>query len=205
MYEKFTNEQKNAVRAKGSVVVTAAAGSGKTAVLTERVIDKVKNENLSLDRLLIVTFTNLAAAEMKTRIEKRLFEECEKHPQNIHLLKQKLLVSSADICTIDSFCIKLIRNNFSKLGINPDFKIADTKTELVVSKKVMAEIFKEHYDAEDKDFYEFLRSTDSIYSDENAISLILTLYNKIMTLPFYIERLDNMLLDFNPDKIKDSK
>jgi hypothetical protein len=205
MYDKFTDQQKDAVNAKGSVIVTAAAGSGKTAVLSERVIDRIKNENLSIDKMLIVTFTNLAAAEMKTRIEKRLYEECENHTQNIHLLKQKLLVSSADICTIDSFCIKLIRNNFSKLGISPDFKIADSKTELVLSQKVMSDIFREHFDSNDENFYDFLRSTDSIYSDDNASKQVLNLYNKVMSLPFYKESLDRMLLDYNPDDILSSR
>ncbi len=204
MYDRFTPEQKNAVKAKGSVIVTAAAGSGKTAVLTERVIDKLKNESLSADRLLIVTFTNLAAAEMKNRIEKRLYEECENAPFNLHLLKQRLLISSADICTIDSFCIKLLRNHFGKIGINPDFKIADPTTEDMLSKKVLSKIFKEHYETSDEDFYEFLKSTDSIYSDENAQNRVLELYKKVMTMPFYRERLDKMLSDYSNDNVFES-
>ena len=175
MYDKFTPEQKNAVNAEGSVIVTAAAGSGKTAVLTERVIHALKYEDVSADRLLIVTFTNLAAAEMRSRIEKRLNEECENNPENIHLLKQKLLISSADICTIDSFCIRLLKNNFSLLSISPDFKIADPIVETTVSHQVISKLFKEEYDKKDADFLEFLKSTDSVYSDDNAAERVLSL------------------------------
>ena len=128
---KWTTDQENAIKASGNVIVTAAAGSGKTAVLVERVIRKLSDENnpVSADRLLIVTFTNAAAAEMRRRIEKALADKCVEQPQNTYLLKQRLLISSADICTIDSFCIRLVRNNFSILGISPDFKIADEVTD----------------------------------------------------------------------------
>ncbi len=205
MYDKLTSDQKNAVNAQGAVIVTAAAGSGKTAVLAERVIDKIANKNLSADRLLIVTFTNLAAVEMQNRIQKRLFVECEKAPENMHLLKQRLLISSADICTIDSFCIRLLRNNFSSLGLNPDFKIADTTTEDLITKKVIGDILKEHYEKGEPEFFEFLRSTDSIYSDANAVALVTSLYDKVMTLPFYKEMLDKMLCDYNPENIFESR
>ena len=121
----WTTDQQNAIDSLGNTIVTAAAGSGKTAVLVERVIKKLSDpeNHISADRLLIVTFTNAAAAEMRRRIEKALSDKCAEQPQNTELLKQRLLISSADICTIDSFCIRLVRNNFSVLGISPDFKI----------------------------------------------------------------------------------
>ena len=118
-----TNEQKLAIKERGNVLVAAAAGSGKTAVLVERVIKMLDDETDPIDanRLLIVTFTNAAAAEMRARIEKRLAEECAKDPNNIRLLRQKHLIPSAKICTIDSFCIDLIRENFDKCAVRPDF------------------------------------------------------------------------------------
>ena len=108
---KPTKEQQNAIDAAGNILVSAAAGSGKTAVLVERVIRLItdKINPVSADRLLIVTFTNAAAAEMRSRIEKRLDDECRKEPDNIALLKQKQLISGAKICTIDAFCIDLVR------------------------------------------------------------------------------------------------
>ena len=114
-----TPSQRNAIDTDGSVLVSAAAGSGKTAVLTRRVIRKLtdKINPVSADRLLVVTFTNAAANEMRTRIENELNAECKKHPDDIGLLKQRHLISSAKICTIDSFCIDLVRENFEKCGI----------------------------------------------------------------------------------------
>ena len=101
---KFTKSQLSAIDAKCPILVSAAAGSGKTAVLTERVIKKLTGDNpVDADKLLIVTFTNAAAFEMRSRIEKRLFEECAKSPANNKLMRQRHLIGSADICTIDSF------------------------------------------------------------------------------------------------------
>ena len=113
-----TPMQQKAIETDGNVLVSAAAGSGKTAVLVERVIRMLTSEQnpISADRLLIVTFTNAAAAEMRSRIEKRLHEEILKNPDDVALLRQKHLLPSADICTIDSFCIKLIRENFDVCG-----------------------------------------------------------------------------------------
>ena len=109
---ELTNEQELAVNKKGNILVAAAAGSGKTAVLVERVIKKLcsKTDPVRADRLLIVTFTNAAAAEMKSRIEKRLNEECKNNPQDTSLVLQKHLLQNAKICTIDSFCIDFVRN-----------------------------------------------------------------------------------------------
>ena len=115
---KPTVSQKKAIDAKGNILVAAAAGSGKTAVLTERVVKMLsdKQNPVSADRLLIVTFTNAAAAEMRSRIEARLYLECQNNPDDVFLMKQKQLIQSADICTIDSFCINLVRENFEKCG-----------------------------------------------------------------------------------------
>ncbi|MDO4743631.1 MAG: UvrD-helicase domain-containing protein, partial [bacterium] len=116
-----------AVNAKPTVLVSAAAGSGKTAVLVERVIRLITDPKnlIDADKLLIVTFTNAAAAEMRTRIEKRLYEESIKQPNNKHIIRQQILIESARIQTIDAFCIDLVRKNFNFLGVSPDFKIID--------------------------------------------------------------------------------
>ena len=109
-----TKEQSLAIDERGSIIVSAAAGSGKTAVLVERVIKMLtaKDKPLLADKLLVVTFTNAAAAELRSRIEKRLGEEIAEHPDNILLQRQQILVSNAKICTIDSFCLDFIRENF---------------------------------------------------------------------------------------------
>ena len=124
---KFNKEQQYALDARGRVLVSAAAGSGKTAVLVEKVINMICDEinPVDVDKLLVVTFTNAAAAEMKERISKRLSEKIKENPKSFHLKKQKLLLSSANISTIDSLCINLAREFFYKSGISSDFKIAD--------------------------------------------------------------------------------
>ncbi len=178
MATNWTNAQLDAIGAKGSVMVTAAAGSGKTAVLVERVISKLCDpvNPIPADRLLIVTFTRAAAAEMRQRIEKALSERCAAEPDNIALLRQQLLISSADICTIDSFCIKLVRNHFDKLGISPDFAIADRNTEREIHRTVMSELFEERFQNNSEDFIAFLQATDSVYGDQNAANAVGDLY-----------------------------
>ncbi len=182
---KWTNSQLDAINAKGSVIVTAAAGSGKTAVLVERVIERLcDDENpVSADRLLIVTFTKAAAAEMRQRIEKRLSQKIDEQPNNTNLLRQQLLISSADICTIDSFCIKLLRSYFSELGISPDFKIADPIIEEKIKRKTAEGIFNKRFEATDKEFISFLNAFDSTYGEQNAISALLELYKFTSILP----------------------
>ena len=124
---KATAEQRLAINTDGNVLVAAAAGSGKTAVLVERVL-RLLNDPVSpinADELLIVTFTNAAAAEMRARIEKKLGEVCAQQPDNKRLREQRHLLPSAKICTIDSFCIDLVRENFERCGVSPDFRVAD--------------------------------------------------------------------------------
>ncbi len=180
----WTPQQEDAIAAKGSVIVTAAAGSGKTAVLVERVIEKLcDGENpVPADRLLIVTFTRAAAAEMRGRIEKRLSERQAADPTNVLLNQQQLLLSSADICTIDSFCIKLVRQYFNILDISPDFDIADNHTALEIRNRVMEDLFKEEFEKNDPDFFRFLNTTDSIYGDGNAIEAVNELYDFTSTM-----------------------
>ena len=120
-----TNQQKDALDARGTVLVSAAAGSGKTAVLSNRVVMRVTDDKDPIDigDLLIVTFTNAAAEEMRGRISSLLGEAARNNPQNRRIIRQKLAVDNAHIGTIDSFCIDLVRDNFVEAGVNPDFKI----------------------------------------------------------------------------------
>lgn len=105
---KWTKEQLQAIKKNGNnILVAAAAGSGKTAVLVERIINKIINEKIDIDKLLIVTFTNAAASEMREKILEALYEKIEEEPQNVHLQKQINLIGRASICTIDSFCLML--------------------------------------------------------------------------------------------------
>ncbi len=144
---KYTPDQDNAMKANGTVLVSAAAGSGKTAILTERVARRIcdRNSNISADKLLIVTFTNDAAFELRSRITKKIDEKSMEDPNNRYIQEQKMLLQNAKICTIDSFCIALVRRYFSVLGINPDFTIADNSTAENITEKALDSVLKKHY------------------------------------------------------------
>ncbi len=181
-----TKEQQLAIDGEGSILITAAAGSGKTAVLVERVVKMLcrKEKPLSVDRLLIVTFTNAAAAEMRVRIEKRLFEEAAKNPADRRLKKQLLLLPSAKICTIDTFCINLVRENFEHFSLSPDFKII-TDTELYpLYNAAMDEILGEFYSAEPKRMRELLDIFGCGGDDRRLIDAVLKIFSYSTSMPF---------------------
>lgn len=183
---KPTKSQDNAINAKGNILVAAAAGSGKTAVLTERVVKMLADrENpVSADRLLIVTFTNAAAAEMRSRIEARLYLECQKNPDDVFLMKQKQLIQSADICTIDSFCINLVRENFEKCGVAPDFKIGNRARLDELSQKAMSETMTELLKNNTDDFSKLLELTGCENDETNLVSAVQKIYTYSRQLPF---------------------
>lgn len=183
---KPTKEQQYAIDTKGNVLVSAAAGSGKTAVLVERVISRLidKVSPVSADRLLIVTFTNAAAAEMRTRIEKRLDDECRKNPEDIGLLRQKRLLGSAKICTIDSFCIDLVRDNFEKAGVSPDFKMSDGYSLRPVNEAVLSEILRGYYEKSEPSFYKLLDTVGAEYDDGDFSDFLLEIYEYSRQLTF---------------------
>ncbi len=174
-----TKAQELAINEKGNILVAAAAGSGKTAVLVERVISLLtNNENpINADRLLIVTFTNAAAAEMRSRIEKRLDEECRKNPNNIGLLIQKHLLPTAKICTIDSFCIDLVRENFEKLNVSPDFKISDGFSLRAIDEDVLYKIINRYLEEDNKVFFDLLDIVGAEYDEKEFCEFVLRIYN----------------------------
>lgn len=203
----FTPSQKAAVNAKGSVFVSAAAGSGKTAVLSSRVVSLLtdKDNPISADSLLVVTFTNDAAAEMRARIEKKLNEECLKNPNNRLLLRQKYLLPSADICTIDSFCINLIRDNFDLCGISPDFKVSNGDTLREEKSAVLKSIFEEKLEQNDPAFKLLLDVADCEYDEKNLFEYINSIYEKGQNMPspesFYNSLKEPYSVPFNKDHI----
>lgn len=204
---KPTKNQKDAIKAKGCVLVSAAAGSGKTAVLVERVIKMLTDsENpVFADRLLIVTFTNAAAAEMLSRIEARLYEEYEKTPQNEHISKQRYLIKSANICTIDSFCIRLVRDNFALVGIEPDFRVTDDSSLYAVRCEVLRDILNEYLKSNDKNIKSLLEIAGCRFGEDKLIELIDNLYISSLKKPFpkvYLSSLkEPYFLPFNKDHI----
>ena len=150
----WTNEQKEAIFEKDrNILVAAAAGSGKTAVLVERIINKIINDKIDIDKILVVTFTNAAASEMRERILDAIYKKLEINPNDENLQRQITLIGKASICTIDSFCLEVIRNNFYELeNISPNFRIADTTEIELLKQEIIEEIFEEKYETENKDF-----------------------------------------------------
>ncbi len=197
---KPTKEQELAITQKGNILVSAAAGSGKTAVLVERVISMLtdKNSDISADELLIVTFTNAAANEMRSRIEKRLDEECRKNPDDTGLLLQKHLLSNAKICTIDSFCIDLVRENFDKLDISPDFKIVDGYALQEINQNAIYGIINRYLEEKNPVFEELLDIIGAEFDETNFAETVLNLYEYSRQLPFPNEWFDS-LSDFYRD------
>lgn len=195
---KPTDMQKKAIETKGNILVSAAAGSGKTAVLVERVINMLtdKTSPVSADRLLIVTFTNAAAAEMRSRIEKRIYEEIQKNPDDASLQRQKYLLQNADICTIDSFCIKLVRENFEKCGIEPDFKISDGSQQITTCNNVMSNLIAEYLAEPTDAFSRLLELTNCEYDEKNLTELVNRIYLYSQQLPFPQNFMDKLSLPY---------
>ena len=125
---RFTREQQQVIDSRGkNLLVSAAAGSGKTAVLVERIIRLITDPKapLDIDHLLVVTFTNAAAAEMRERIGAAIERELSAQPGNVHLMRQQTLLHNAQITTIHSFCLYVIRNYFHRIGLEPDVRVGD--------------------------------------------------------------------------------
>ena len=151
----WTPDQQKAIDARGgTLIVSAAAGSGKTAVLVERCIRRLTDtENIcSADELLIVTFTRAATAEMRSRLAEAVAKKLREDPTNEHLQTQQMLLPSAQICTIDSFCGNLVRENFEQLGLSPDFRMLDETEVSVLQQAALEEVLEGLYAEQDPDF-----------------------------------------------------
>ena len=198
---EWTNEQKNAIYLKDkNILVAAAAGSGKTAVLVERIINKIVNENVDIDKLLVVTFTNAAAAEMRERILKAIYEKQDNinnEEEEEKLQKQIMLLNKASICTIDSFCLEVIRNNFYELDISPNFRIADTSEMELLKQEVLEELFEEKYETQNEDFEELIKTYTSYRDDTPLKNLILKIHTYIEASPFPKMWLEEQVEKFN--------
>ena len=179
---KWTAEQEQAIYTKDcNLLVAAGAGSGKTAVLVERIINKIINDGVDIDRLLVVTFTNAAASEMRERIADRIYKEIENKPE---LQKQISLLGKASITTMHSFCLRVIRDNFFKVGLDPNFRIGDSTECELIKLEALEELLEEKYESDDEDFENIVNIYTSNKDDETLRSMILKIYNFIQSAPF---------------------
>ena len=198
MTVKWTNDQFAAIEARGShVLVSAAAGSGKTAVLVERLSSRLLDEAdaLTADRMLVVTFTNAAAAEMKRRIAKALEEALRDDPTNEYVRKQRQMLNRALITTIHSFCLEVIRENYYLLDLDPAFKIAEERDLVLLQDDVLEEVLEEEYGKQDTDVFALVDAYTSDRGDSEIEDLILGLYHYARTLPdpdAYLDKLISM-------------
>ncbi len=153
---KFTPEQQKVIELHNrNILVSAAAGSGKTAVLVERIIQMISNETnpVDIDRLLIVTFTNAAAAEMRERISLGISRQLMEYPESEHLQKQATLLHNAQITTIDSFCLFILRNHFNEIGLDPAFRVADEGEIKLLQQDALTELLEERFSEKDEKFF----------------------------------------------------
>lgn len=196
MGRNWTENQLEAINSRnGSVLVSAAAGSGKTAVLVERVIRRItdeKNKCLA-DSLLIVTFTRAAAGEMRERISAALSEKLKKDPKNAYIRQQQILLPDAQICTIDSFCSSLVRENFQLLGISPDFRIADESELSLFNQQAMDKMMEDEYAKNEPDFTGLVELLFKGRDDKELTNCIYSLYEYSRAYPFPDEWLNSIL------------
>ena len=195
---KWTDEQLQAINEdRNNVLVAAAAGSGKTAVLVERIINKIINKNIDIDKILVVTFTNAAASEMRERILEAIYEKLEKNPEDTNLQKQINLLPKASICTIDSFCLDVVKNNFYEIGMSPNFRIGDNTELELLKQETIEELFEEKYEVNDEKFLKLLETYSTYLSDDSLKNLILGIYNFIQSSPFPYDWLEEKVEEFN--------
>ena len=190
----FTKEQQQVIDSRGkNLLVSAAAGSGKTAVLVERIIRLVTDPEhpLDIDHLLVVTFTNAAAAEMRERIGAAIERELSSHPGNVHLQRQQTLLHNAQITTIHSFCLFVIRNYFHRIGLEPDARVGDEGELKLMRQDVLKDLLEEYYQKEDPEFLRLSETLATGKSDEKLKEAVLELYEFAMSDPWPKEWLNN--------------
>ncbi len=184
---KWTKEQRQVIESRNTnLLVSAAAGSGKTAVLIERIIELVLDEKnpIDINKLLVVTFTKLAASEMRERVSKAIEKKLEENPKNEHLQKQLLLLSGADITTIDSFCKDVLISYAHLVNLDSNIKVIDPSENEVLAKEVMEELFEELYENNDESFLRLVNWYAKKNTDEGLLQLLLNVNNFVNSHPF---------------------
>lgn len=205
----WTTDQRHAIECrKGSVLVSAAAGSGKTAVLVERVIRRLtdKDNPCSAEDLLIVTFTRAATAQMREKIGAAILKRLSEDPTDRHLRRQYMLLPFAKICTIDSFCNDLVRENFHALGISPDYSLLDNETAVIMKNDVCEAMLERAYEEDSDGSFSGLSdmmSSDS--SDEDFAKLIIKMYDISTAYPFPDLWLDSLIEEYSQPDINKSR
>ncbi|MDU4939603.1 MAG: helicase-exonuclease AddAB subunit AddA [Clostridium sp.] len=203
---KWTEEQLKAIETRRcNLLIAAAAGSGKTAVLVERIIRIITNEEspVDIDRLLVVTFTSAAASEMRERIASAITKALEKSPNSKNLQKQLTLLSRANITTMHSFCLDVIKNNFHIIDLDPAFRILDETEGMLLRSEVLEELFEDKYENDDKDFLDLVEAYSDSKSDDKLKDIVLDLYKFSMSGPWPQKWLRDKSEEFNISTIEE--
>ena len=208
---KWTNEQLNAItRRNSSLLVAAAAGSGKTAVLVERIIRRIldPDENVDIDRLVIVTFTEAAASQMRERIAKTISDKINDLTKEDVELKKRLkrqltLLNNATIATMHSFCLKIIKKNFNKINIDPNFRIMDAAEASILKSETAEKIINEKFESEeiDEEFEKIAEIYGTVDGGNGLKNIILSIYDFASSAPFPQKWLECQLEKLKQDKI----
>ncbi len=180
----LTQEQRAVVENRGgALLVSAAAGSGKTRVLVERLLERVEREKLNIDEFLVITFTNAAAAELRGRIAQELNQRLALNPHDRHLRKQTMLVYKARICTIDALCIDLLRQYGYLIDVDPDFRICDQAESEAIAQQIVNDLLDECYESIDDD-PEFVALIDQMLTgrdDSRLAGIVLDIHARIQS------------------------
>lgn len=194
----WTQQQENAITARGSsVIVSAAAGSGKTAVLTERLVRLISDpkSGVRADRMIVVTFTNDAAAELKKRLDSKLRDIIAERPGDIHLLRQQVLLQNARISTINSFCFELLRDNITDQGITSGFSVLDETDHNVMRSQAMDELIN-YYSENEYEKISYLYDRFCIRNDRRLIEVLNSIDNFLASAAFRDKWLDNAVAEY---------
>lgn len=205
---KWTTQQQQAIELRDkNILVSAAAGSGKTAVLVERIKQLILRDRIPLDRFLIVTFTNAAAAEMKEKLVDAITKAIEEDPSHASFLRRQLdLAANANISTFHSFALEVIRRYFYLIDVEPDFKIGDEGAIEILKWDVLDQIFAERFESGEEEFLDFLRAYASDRNERALKEAVLKLYTTIQSIPHPLSWLAEHVrkLDMNPEDFPES-
>ncbi|MBS6041236.1 MAG: helicase-exonuclease AddAB subunit AddA [Clostridium baratii] len=203
---KWTKEQLKAINTRRcNLLVAAAAGSGKTAVLVERIIKIVTDEKnpVDIDKLLVVTFTSAAAAEMRERIAAAITKALERNPSSKSLQRQLTLLSRANITTMHSFCLDVIKNNFHTIDLDPAFRIGDETEGTLLKNEILDEMFEDYYEKDDMEFFNLVEAYSGSKDDEKLKEIVLDLYRFSMSGPWPEKWLTEKAEEFNISSLEE--
>lgn len=203
---KWTTEQQQVIELRDrNLLVSAAAGSGKTAVLVERIIKKITDREhpVDIDRLLIVTFTNAAAAEMRERIGAAIEKSLEQEPGSVHLQKQQTLLHNAQITTIHSFCLYVIRNFFHRIDLDPDFRVAEEGELKLLKSDVLDDVLEACYKKAQPEFLALSETIATGKTDEPLKEAILKLYEFAMSYPWVEQWLEDCKASYQVNSLEE--